>query len=126
MRVLLDTNVVIWWLASYGRLGADVTEVINDGDVEVYVSAVTAAEIATRTLIGTLKVPGDLPFQMKANAFKELPVSIEHGIEVGRLPLHHRDPFDRLLIAQARCEGLVLITADRKISYYDVRVLSAN
>lgn len=126
MRVLLDTNVVIWWLASDDRLGAEAVEIINDGDNDVHVSAVSAAEIATKVLIGKLRTPGDLRTQVKENFFQELPVNIEHGLEVGRLPLHHRDPFDRLLVAQARCEGLILLTTDKKLSAYDVRLFSAN
>lgn len=126
MRMLLDTHVVVWWLAADPHMSAEAMELIDDGSNDVYVSAVSAVEIATKVAIGKLDVPGDLPEQIKSNFIRELPVSIEHGLEVGRLPLHHRDPFDRLLVAQARYEGLTLITADKKLGAYDVRLLSAS
>jgi PIN domain nuclease of toxin-antitoxin system len=73
-----------------------------------------------------LRVPGDLVEQIAEQAMMELPVTVRHGLAVGRLPLHHRDPFDRLLIAQARCEGLMIVTADRAFVAYDVPIMPAD
>ncbi|MFL6144559.1 MAG: type II toxin-antitoxin system VapC family toxin [Labedaea sp.] len=124
-RLLLDTHVVIWWLAADPRLGAKARDAIADRDGEVFVSAVTSFELATKKTLGKLDAPDDLAEQLEANAFEELPVTIAHGWEAGRLPLHHKDPFDRLLIAQARCEGLTLVTADQMLRSYDVVTMPA-
>ncbi|APU13874.1 MULTISPECIES: type II toxin-antitoxin system VapC family toxin [Actinoalloteichus] len=124
MRVLLDTNVLLWWLFDDERLTREATELIADVDNTVYVSAVSAFEIATKSSIGKLSVPGDLAELITKNAFDEMPVTVSHGLEVARLPLHHRDPFDRLLIAQARCESLTLLTGDTKLESYEVKVIT--
>ena len=126
MRLLLDTHVVIWWLADDPVLGVEAVDAIGDPDNVVFVSAVTGFEISTKKKAGKLDAPDDLPEQLRASAFEELPVALFHGLEAGRLPLHHKDPFDRLLVAQARAEGLILVTADRMLSQYDVRILPAN
>jgi PIN domain nuclease of toxin-antitoxin system len=125
LRALLDTQVLLWWLFDDPRLSPRVSATISDGGSEILVSAVSAFEIATKKLIGKLDVPDDLAEQLEASAFVELPATIAHCFEVSKLPLHHRDPFDRLLVAQARCEKLTLITADRMLSRYDVETLPA-
>ncbi|MGH3593494.1 MAG: type II toxin-antitoxin system VapC family toxin, partial [Pseudonocardiaceae bacterium] len=112
MRLLLDTNVLIWWLAESPRLSKETRDAIT-AEPEVIVSAVSAFEIAVKSAIGKLRVPGDLEVQIVEQAMTELPVTVRHGLAVGQLPMHHRDPFDRLLIAQAQCEGLTIVTADR-------------
>lgn len=122
MRLLLDTNVLIWWLEESPRLGKETRDAIT-GEPEVMVSAVSAVEIAAKMSVGKLRVPGDLAAQITEQAMIELPVTVRHGVAVGQLPLHHRDPFDRLLIAQARCEGLTIVTAERAFAAYDVPVL---
>lgn len=123
MRLLLDTNALLWWLTEDRRLGADPAELIGNGSNDVYVSSVSALEMATKEAIGKLRVPSDLREQMEKDFFEELPVTVEHGLGVRALPLHHRDPFDRLLVAQARHEDLVLVTADSQLHAYDVRLL---
>lgn len=125
MRLLLDTHVVIWWLADDDCLGVEAVDAIGNPDNIVFVSAVTGFEVATKKNLGKLDAPDDLPDQLRESAFEELPVTLFHGLEAGRLPLHHRDPFDRLLVAQARSEGLVLVTADRMLSNYDVQTMPA-
>ncbi len=92
----------------------------------MHVSAVSASEIAIRKAIGKLTAPDDLEHQMSANGFTELGLSIRHGPAVGALPLHDGDPLDRTLIAQARVEGLTLVTADRIIVDCDVPILTAD
>jgi PIN domain nuclease of toxin-antitoxin system len=124
VNLLLDTNVLIWWLEESPRLDKQVRETIA-GEPEVVVSAVSAVEIAAKVAIGKLRVPGDLAGQIAEQAMIELPVTVRHGLAVGQLPLHHRDPFDRLLIAQARCEGLTIVTADRAFAAYDVSIMPA-
>jgi PIN domain nuclease of toxin-antitoxin system len=124
VSLLLDTNVLIWWLEESSRLGKQAREMIT-GEPEVVVSAVSAVEIAAKAAIGKLRVPGDLAEQIAEQAMIELPVTVRHGLAVGQLPLHHRDPFDRLLIAQARCEKLTIITADRAFAAYDVPIMPA-
>jgi PIN domain nuclease of toxin-antitoxin system len=125
VRALLDTQILLWWLFDDPRLGKQLAGVISDEDNDIAVSPVSAFEIATKAMIGKLEVPDDLEEQLEASAFRELPMTFAHGLEVGRLPMHHRDPFDRLIVAQARCEELVLITADRLLSKYDVQTLPA-
>lgn len=123
MRLLLDTNVVIWWLEDSDRLGSAARNAIDDGSNEVYVSAVSACEISIKSSLGKLRTPTDLEQQISKNFFMALPITVEHGVAVHELPLHHRDPFDRILIAQARCEGLTVVTSDDQFSGYDVPVL---
>ena len=124
MSLLLDTNVLIWWLEESPRVGRRARETITE-EPEVVVSAVSALEMAAKAAIGKLRVPGDLIEQIAEQAMVELPVTVRHGLAVGQLPLHHRDPFDRLLIAQARCERLTIITADPAFAAYDVPIMPA-
>lgn len=124
MRLLLDTSVLIWWLEESPRLGKKTRDVIAE-EPEVVVSAVSAFEIAAKAASGKLREPGDLAVQIAEQMMIELPVTVRHGLAAGRLPMHHRDPFDRLIIAQARCEELTIITADRAFAAYDVPILPA-
>lgn len=125
MRLLLDTHVLLWWLDDRPALGAEARELISLGENEVFVSAISAAEIAIKSSVGKLRVPGDFEQQLDQNAFSPLPLRIRHGLAVEMLPLYHRDPFDRLLIAQAQCEDLTVVTADRAFAVYDVRTVDA-
>ena len=124
MRLLLDTNALIWWLAGIPRFG-DAAEGAIAGADQVFASAVSGYEVAFKRTLGKLVVPDDFSEQIDKHGFDELPVTLSHAIGAGELPLHHRDPFDRLLVAQARCEGLTLVTSDRKLAAYDVPVLDA-
>ena len=109
------------------RIRADVVALIADPLNEVFVSAASAWEIATKCAIGKLSLsehPREwLPLAIKRNSFTPLPITVEHGFAVADLPLHHRDPFDRLLIAQAKVEQLALVTGDEKLTAYDVQVV---
>ncbi|MDQ2709486.1 MAG: type II toxin-antitoxin system VapC family toxin [Actinomycetota bacterium] len=124
MRLLLDTNAVIWWLGRATRLGNAARRTIGAAD-QVLVSPVTGYEINYKRTIGKLDAPDDLEMQIVRHGFEVLPLSFRHAIEAGDLPLHHRDPFDRLLVAQARCEGLTFVTADRQLDAYGVPILDA-
>lgn len=126
MRLLLDTHVLLWWMLEHPRLTPDLEALVADESNTVLVSSVSAIEISTKQQLGKLDVPDDLDEQVGASGFTDLPLTIRHGLAAGRLPLHHRDPFDRLLVAQAQCDDLTLVTADRKLLAYDVRRIMAS
>lgn len=125
MRLLLDTNALLWWLFDLPQLGQAARREIAAPDAEVVVSAVSAIEIGIKRAIGKLQAPDDVEQRISSDGFAMLPITMRHGLSAGELPPRHKDPFDRLLVAQARCEGLVLVTADRKLDDYDVAVLPA-
>jgi len=125
MRVLLDTHALIWWLAGDERhLSADARRVISDSVTEVFVSAATAWEIATKVRIG--KLPGVAPLAgrllnvIAEQGFQELSISVADGERAGMLPGPHRDPFDRMLIAQAQAHGLPLISNESLFDGYGI------
>ncbi|MGW7252551.1 type II toxin-antitoxin system VapC family toxin [Streptomyces sp. NPDC054834] len=124
MKLLADTHVVLWWLLADDRLPPEVKELL-DTEPEVYVSAVTPWELSVKRRLGKLEGPPDLLRRAWECGLRQLLISGEHGIQAGDLPLHHRDPFDRMLIAQAQLEDLTLITRDTWIPKYDVPVLRA-
>jgi PIN domain nuclease of toxin-antitoxin system len=119
MNYLLDTHVFLWALSNPDRLNAKAIKAIQNPNHAVFVSAVSAVEIAIKTSLGKLKVPDDLGKEIVARGFQELPLRYQHGELMARLPMHHGDPFDRMLIAQALEEGLVFVTHDRKIELYE-------
>jgi PIN domain nuclease of toxin-antitoxin system len=124
-RFLLDTHVLIHWAIDPRRI-RDTTRIgIGDGRSIVFVSAASAWELSIKLMSGKLNAPSDVGKLLRDNRFSELPVSIAHGQAINELPLHHRDPFDRMLIAQALCERLILITNDSEIQKYEVPVLVA-
>jgi PIN domain nuclease of toxin-antitoxin system len=124
MRLLVDTHVVIWWLADDAALGDDIKTKL-DHEPDVFLSPATIWEVAIKQAIGKLKEPTDLPERIRDSGFRELPITSQHALSAGRLPLIHKDPFDRMLIAQARCEELTLVTGDPEILKYDVSLLPA-
>jgi len=124
VKLLLDTHVVIWWLADDAALSDEIKARL-DHEPDVFLSAATVWEIAIKQAIGKLKEPPDLPAQIRDSGFRELPITSQHALAAGRLPLIHRDPFDRMLVAQARCEDLTLVTRDPEIGKYDVALLQA-
>jgi PIN domain nuclease of toxin-antitoxin system len=122
VRLLLDTHVLLWQLSGTRPLGVRARETIAAAG-ELAFSVVSFAEIGVKAAIGKLAVPGDLHAQIVGTGVRVLGLSPDHGLAVADLPLHHRDPFDRLLVAQARQEGFTLVTADTRIHAYDVAVL---
>ena len=124
MGFLLDTHVLLWWLANDPKLSADVREIIRNPVNDSFVSAATIWEIAIKTSLGKLKQPDDLLAVLRDNRFQVLDISAEHCLKVGSLPWHHKDPFDRMLISQALVEGLTIITVDQKFKFYDVPLFS--
>ncbi len=125
MNLLLDTHVLLWWLDDDPTLSPEVRAAIGDGANDVYVSSATAWEIAIKRALGKLEVPDNLEEALSAAALQELPISVAHAMETGGLPAHHSDPFDRMLVAQARLEGLTLVTRDANITKYSVPLLRA-
>jgi PIN domain nuclease of toxin-antitoxin system len=122
VRLLLDTHVVLWQLAGTRRLGSRAREAIAAAS-ELALSVVSFAEIGVKAAVGKLVVPDRLDAHVADAGIRVLGLSAEHGLAVAELPLHHRDPFDRLLIAQARGEGYTLVSADARLRAYDVAVL---
>lgn len=125
MRLLLDTHVLLWWLEDNPTLSTEARAAIGDGCTTVYVSAVTAWEISINKALRKLVAPKDLAEALAANRFEELPISITHGDAAGSLPMHHTDPIDRTLVAQALTEDLEQATRDEHIAAYGVSVLHA-
>lgn len=125
MRLLLDTHAYLWWLAADPQLATEAQNAIADPISDVYVSAATIWEASMKTAAGRLDVKGDLVEHVRSNNFAPLSITIEHASAAAKLPAHHKDPFDRMLVAQARAEGLVLVTRDAALAAYDVPVLLA-
>ncbi len=124
MNLLLDTHVFLWAVDNDPKLREAVRAAITDGHNLVYVSAVTAWEIAIKRATGKMRVParGYLE-QVRLHRFIPLDITTDHALAVESLPLHHDDPFDRMLIAQAREEGLTLVTHDRRMGLYNVKIM---
>ncbi len=125
MNLLLDTHVLLWWFKGPEGLSKAARDAMSDPSNQVYVSAVVVLEISIKTSLGKLVGLDDLEGLMVTNHFLPLPVSIPHALAVGALPFHHRDPFDRLLIAQAVHEGFRLVSRDPEFAQYPVSVLLA-
>jgi PIN domain nuclease of toxin-antitoxin system len=124
VSLLLDTHVVLWWLTDDPTLSNSIKSAL-DREPEVYVSAATIWEVAIKQAIGKITAPADLPERIRDSGFRELRINFEHAMIAGRLPLIHRDPFDRMLVAQAQCEDLTLVTRDSECQSYAVAVLPA-
>lgn len=125
MRLLLDTHTLLWALGEPGLLAPDAREAITDPANEVFVSAASAWEMAIKAGLGKLRVPHDLEDQLRSSGFVALAVDTAVAFSVRLLPHHHRDPFDRLLVAQAQRDQLTLVTRDARIRQYPVRVMVA-
>jgi PIN domain nuclease of toxin-antitoxin system len=121
---LLDTQVVLWQFAGTHPLHAQARRAI-EAATELSFSVVSFAEIGTKAATGKLEVPSDLHDHVIRAGLRILGLAADHGLAVAELPMHHRDPFDRLLIAQARHERLTIVTADRRFAEYDVPVIDA-
>ena len=124
MNLLLDTHVFLWAVDDNPNLSADAKEAIIDGNNIVYVSAATAWEISIKRAIGKLRIPeSDYLEELRLHRFTPLSITTEHALAVEKLPPIHKDPFDRMLIAQAQLEKLTLVTRDQRITKYDVRII---
>jgi PIN domain nuclease of toxin-antitoxin system len=127
MRALLDTHAFLWWVLDDAHLSDAGRDIIGDGSNEVIVSAATAHEIGIKAASGRLALPEPpeiyVPSRIRSEGFAALAIDVAHALRAARLPMFHRDPWDRLLIAQAQVEGLPIITPDPVISRYDVETI---
>lgn len=124
MRLLVDSHVGLWWLDDHPSLGPRCREHLELAD-EVFFSAVTPWELGIKRALGRIAIPDGLGDALVAAGFRPLPVTVEHAERAPTLPAHHRDPFDRMLIAQAQVEALTLATADDALRPYDIDLLDA-
>jgi PIN domain nuclease of toxin-antitoxin system len=122
LKLLLDTHVVLWWVGDDRRLGREARRAIATADY-VWVSAASGWEVATKISKQHLRVAEPLRITVSADNFTELPFTLRHAEELERLPFHHRDPFDRILVAQARVEGATIVTHDRDLEPYGVPMI---
>jgi len=127
MKVLLDTHAFLWWITDSPRLSARAREVIQDSNNELFFSAASGWEIAIKAQLGRLQLPDNLEQfileQLSLNAILVLPIQLHHALRVYTLPQYHRDPFDRVLVAQSQIENLPILTADAQITPYAVETI---
>jgi PIN domain nuclease of toxin-antitoxin system len=124
VAILLDTHVFLWWILGSQRLGKRAEAAIENSDNIVYVSVVSIWEVAIKGMLGRFVMPADVfAREIEGSAFSELTILSAHALAAGLLPMHHRDPFDRMLVAQARTEGLTLVSHDKALEAYDVPIL---
>jgi len=127
MRVLLDTHVFLWWIADDPQISRTAHDVIQNGSNDLFLSAASAWEMAIKAQIGRLKLPKRpgvfVPEQLARNAITHLPIQLGHALHVFTLPRHHRDPFDRMIIAQAQLEKLSILSSDSQFAKYAVDVV---
>jgi PIN domain nuclease of toxin-antitoxin system len=124
VRLLLDTHIVLWELSGKRTVGPQAQRAIEQA-TELSFSVVSFAEIGIKAAMGRLAVPDDLHAHIVQTGVRILGLAPDHGLAVADLPMHHRDPFDRLLISQARREGLAVVTADERFAAYDIELLDA-
>ena len=126
MKLLLDTHAFLWWIGDDSRLPARARKLISAERNEVFLSVASAWELAIKTKLGRMRLAEDLEGfvvrQVAVNGFQVLPIHLRHALHVATLPDHHADPFDRILVAQARIENLVLLSGDEQIARYPVAV----
>jgi PIN domain nuclease of toxin-antitoxin system len=122
VKLLLDTHIVLWWRLDSRRLRRPVREHIATADV-VWVSAASGWEVAIKQGLGKLSLADSFLWMVEDSDFDELPVTLRHAERVAALPLHHTDPFDRMLVAQAAVEGATIVTHDPQFERYDVPVV---
>jgi len=123
VSLLLDSHALYWWMTEDHRLPFSLRERFLAGDDGVWVSAASVWELEIKRAAGKLTLEGDIAADVAAAGFWPLPITLEHGVAAAQLPLHHRDPFDRMLVGQARLEGLTLVTGDPRLRRYDVPIL---
>jgi PIN domain nuclease of toxin-antitoxin system len=122
LRLLLDTHLLLWWLEGSASLTAAARETIGDPENTVFVSAVSLWEIRLKQSLGKLRLPVDFSERLAAEPFESLPLTASHTRQIATLPWRHGDPFDRMLVAQAQVEKLILLTADEALTAYGAAV----
>ena len=123
MRLLLDSHSALWWDRDLSKLSARQRTAIGDRANDVFVSAASAWELSIKRATGKLVLRDSVEDLAARLGFIELPITMKHGEAPAALPMHHKDPFDRMLVAQATAEGMVLVTADSKLAQYGVVIL---
>ncbi len=123
---LLDTHILLWWLADPDRLDGAARDAIADTSNAVCVSVASIWEMSIKRTLGRLDYPSNLPEILDHAQIEVLPITTEHALAVADLPLHHRDPFDRMIVAQARAERMMVITTDAGLAKYGVEVLASS
>jgi PIN domain nuclease of toxin-antitoxin system len=126
MSYLLDTHILLWWLSDPKKLSTQVIDLISNPENEIFISAVSAWEIAIKKGLKKLKAPDNLKEVIDSNGFLILPIHFHHALYVEKLPNIHFDPFDRLLISQSHCEQITFITSDKIISQYKINIIGNN
>jgi PIN domain nuclease of toxin-antitoxin system len=124
VRILLDTHVLIWWFGNESKLSRRALSIITNPSNTILVSAAIAWELAIKVNLGkfdAFSLTTELPRYTEEEGFEELPISMEQAVRAGLLPLHHRDPFDRLLVAQAQALNVPILSADTVLDQYDVK-----
>ena len=126
MRLLLDTHVLLWWIIDSPKISETAHHLISEGDNTLYWSSVSSWEVSIKYALGRLPLPETpgkiLPHELALNRIESLPVIDTHAFLAGQLPLHHRDPFDRMLVAQTQVKSLVLLSNDPFMNLYDIEV----
>ncbi|MBX3172447.1 MAG: type II toxin-antitoxin system VapC family toxin [Candidatus Eremiobacteraeota bacterium] len=125
MRILLDTHFLLWWIAGARELGDNARTIIANPENLIFYSAASLWELRIKEGTGKLELPEDFFSALSQEAFEALAVTARHTEGLRKLPFHHRDPFDRMLIAQARLENLTLLTRDQVVTLYDVQSMLA-
>ena len=123
MQFLLDTHILLWWLLKDPSLPGTAHQMVADPTNTIFVSAVSIWELRLKQSLGKLRLPPDFEQRLEQEFFESLAVTAKHGHQVGTLPWHHRDPFDRMLVAQAQVEKVSLLTADETLSLYGSSVM---
>ena len=127
MKVLLDTHAFLWWAVDSPRLSPLARKIIADGRNSIFFSSASGWEVAIKVRLGKLKLPSSperfIPARLTRHAMQSLPVLLSHALRVGSLPEHHRDPFDRMLVAQSQLERMPILTSDPLIARYDVETI---
>jgi PIN domain nuclease of toxin-antitoxin system len=123
MRILIDTHILLWWMMNDSKLSARAADLIKSRETVVFLSTVSIWELRIKESLGKIKLPVTFADDLKQERFEMLSIHPEHAHSVSTLPMHHRDPFDRLLIAQAITEDLTLVTHDNAFAQYGVSCL---
>jgi PIN domain nuclease of toxin-antitoxin system len=126
MKLLLDTHIFLWWVTDDPQLSTKARELIGDGHNTLYWSAASSWEVSIKYALGRMPLPEPpeqfLPVEIEKNRLESLPIIDAHAFQTGQLPPHHRDPFDRMLVAQAQVESISLLSNDRQLNHYDVEI----
>lgn len=123
MKLLLDTRAALWWLADDARFGGEADRALADHTNRVLLSAAVVWEVAIKRALGKLKAPPDMTAVLVGAGAQPLPITLEHAAAVETLPWHHRDPFDRILVAQALTEGAAIVSSNERLRQYGVSLL---